>query len=61
MFEDGICEIEKDLYSKTIKISDINYQIARREEQVDIFTRYCELLNYLIAQCTCKYPLSIEG
>lgn len=46
MFEDGICEIEKDLYSKTIKISDINYQIARREEQVDIFTRYCELLNY---------------
>lgn len=46
MFEDGICEIERDLYSKTIKISDINYQIARREEQVDIFTRYCELLNY---------------
>jgi len=46
MFEDGICQVEYGLYSKTFKISDINYQIARREEQVDIFTRYCEVLNY---------------
>lgn len=46
MFEDGICEVEFGLYSKTFKISDINYQIARREDQVDIFTRYCEVLNY---------------
>ena len=46
MFECGICEINEGLYSKTIKISDINYQIARREEQVDIFTKYCEVLNY---------------
>lgn len=46
MFEDGICEVENGLYSKTIKFSDINYQIARREEQVEIFSRYCEFLNY---------------
>ena len=46
MFEDGICEIEKGLYSKSIKFADINYQIARREEQVEIFSRYCEFLNY---------------
>jgi len=46
MIEDGICEIEEGLYSKTIAISDINYQIARREDQVNIFTRYCEFLNY---------------
>lgn len=46
MFEDGICEVSEGLYSKTIKISDINYQIARRDEQVDIFTKYCEILNY---------------
>ena len=57
MFEDGICEIEEGLYSKTIKISDINYQIARREEQVDIFTRYCELLNYF--DSTMKLQISI--
>lgn len=46
MFEDGICEVEKGLYSKCIKFADINYQIARREEQVEIFSRYCEFLNY---------------
>lgn len=46
MFEDGICEIEDGLYSKCFKFSDINYQTARREEQVDIFSRYCEVLNY---------------
>lgn len=46
MFEDGICEVENGLFSKTIKFSDINYQIARREDQVEIFSRYCEFLNY---------------
>ena len=47
MFDDGICEVEQGLYSITLKISDINYQTARRDEQVDIFSRYCELLNTL--------------
>ena len=46
MFEDGICEIEHGLYSRSVKFSDINYQTARRDEQVDLFTRYCEVLNY---------------
>lgn len=46
MFEDGICEITEGLYSKTIKFSDMNYQIARREDQVEIFSKYCEFLNY---------------
>lgn len=46
MFEDGICEVENGLFSKCIKFADINYQIARREEQVEIYSRYCEFLNY---------------
>lgn len=46
MMEDGICEIEPGLYSRTMKFSDINYQTARRDDQVDIFSRYCEVLNY---------------
>ena len=49
MFEDGICEVVDGFYSKSIKFSDINYQIARREEQVDIFSKYCEFLNYFDA------------
>lgn len=46
MFEDGICEVAPGVYSKTLQFSDINYQIAKREQQVDIFTKYCECLNY---------------
>jgi len=46
MFEDGICEVEPGLYSRTVKFSDINYQTARQDEQRDLFTRYCEVLNY---------------
>lgn len=45
MYDDGLCEIEPGLYSRTIKFGDINYQTARKEEQEDSFIRYCELLN----------------
>lgn len=45
MFEDGICNIDDHSYSKTIKISDINYQSAKQDEQLGIFSRYCEILN----------------
>ncbi len=29
-----------------LKFSDINYQVAQRDEQIDIFSKYCEVLNY---------------
>ena len=35
-----------NFFSKTLKFSDINYQVAQRDEQIDIFSRYCEILNY---------------
>ena len=46
MFEDGVCKVDEGLYSKTIKFSDINYQLSNRSEQINIFSRYCEFLNY---------------
>ena len=46
MVEDGICHIEGNLWSKTFAFSDINYQIARRDKQVEIFAAYMEALNY---------------
>ena len=45
MFESGICELSTNYYSKSIQFSDINYQIASKEEQQGIFTKYCALLN----------------
>ncbi len=45
MYDTGVCDLGGGMYSRTIQFSDINYQAARRDAQVDIFTRYCELLN----------------
>lgn len=45
MYEDGLCEIEPGLYSLSIQFGDINYQLSREEDQINTFTRYCELLN----------------
>ncbi len=59
MYEDGICEIENGLYSMTLKISDINYQTARRDEQIDIFSRYCEILNTL--EDPLRYQITIDN
>ena len=46
MIEDGICEIEEGVFSKTITFDDINYQTARSVDQVAIFKQYCEFINY---------------
>lgn len=46
MYQNGVCQVGEYFFSKTIKISDINYQVAQRDEQIDIFSRYCEVLNY---------------
>ena len=37
MFEDGICYLGNGMYSRTFKFSDINYQTACREEQIEVF------------------------
>lgn len=47
MTKDGICYIGDDLYSRTISFTDINYQIAKQEDQEDIWNKYMEILNSL--------------
>ena len=46
MYDDGLCAITSELYSKTIQFSDINYQTARLQEQSDLFAKWCETLAY---------------
>jgi hypothetical protein len=46
MFQNGICQTGSNFFSKMLKFSDINYQVAQRDEQIDIFSKYCEILNY---------------
>ena len=46
IYDDGIVEISKGKFSKTIEFPDINYHMANEESQEGIFVKYCELLNY---------------
>ena len=37
MFQDGICQVTKTFFSKTIQFYDINYQLALNEDKTTIF------------------------
>ena len=46
MYENGICDLGNGRYSMTVGFDDINYQSAGKDDQVGIFQKYCELLEY---------------
>lgn len=46
MYSDGILRVDDTHYSKTLQFQDINYQIARQDDQENIFLKYGEFLNY---------------
>lgn len=46
MARDGICRVMDQCYSKTIRFSDINYQLAQNEDKSAIFENWCDFLNY---------------
>lgn len=46
MYQDGICRVYGDHYTKSIVYEDINYSVASRDDQAAIFDGYCAFLNY---------------
>ena len=46
MFQDGICRVGQDYYTKTIQFQDINYQLALQEDKTEIFEEWCSFLNF---------------
>ena len=46
MFQNGICRVEKDYYTKTIQFQDINYQLAEQQDKTEIFEEWCSFLNF---------------
>ena len=46
MFKDGICRVDENYYSKTIRFSDINYKLATDEDQQAIFDNWRKFLNF---------------
>lgn len=43
--QDGIIETSKGVFTKSYLLGDVNYKIAKQEDQEDMFSKYCELLN----------------
>ncbi|MDD3220678.1 MAG: ATP-binding protein [Lachnospiraceae bacterium] len=46
MFQDGVCQVTRNFFTKTIQFYDINYQLALNEDKTTIFENYCDFLNY---------------
>lgn len=59
MLGNNILEVRPNVYSKTYQFADINYQIARQDDQEDIFIRYGEILNCL--DISVEFQISIQN
>ncbi len=46
LYENGIADLGNGEYSVVIGFDDINYQSANKDDQLDIFQKYCEVLEY---------------
>jgi len=46
MCSDGICRVDDNTYSKTVRFYDVNYQLAQSDDQRVIFNSWCDFLNY---------------
>lgn len=42
MYEGGVCEVEPGLFSMTMAFTDVNFQLARQEDQNSLFAQYSE-------------------
>jgi hypothetical protein len=45
-YDEGVFEVLPSQYSKTYVLTDVNYTVAKQEEQEIILALYCEFLNY---------------
>lgn len=58
IYDDGFFRVSRDKYSKTFKFTDINYDVASREDKEAMFLEYSELLNSLDSGATTKLTIN---
>lgn len=46
MYSNGVIHVRDNIYSKSIRFSDVGYQLSADEDKTRIFTLYCSLLNW---------------
>ncbi|MCM1222277.1 MAG: ATP-binding protein [Lachnospiraceae bacterium] len=59
MYRDGICQVTDNFFSVTIQFFDANYSIAEFDEQNNIFSKYCDVIN--LFDNTIKFQLTFEN
>ena len=57
-YDNGLIEIEPNVYSKCIEFSDVNYQVARMDDQINIFCKWGECLNYFSSDIEMSYTIN---
>ena len=57
LYKDGMFKAGRK-YSKTFKFNDINYRVASKEDQMEMFISYCELINTLDTGATTKITIN---
>lgn len=57
LFEKGLCQIDSELFSRTYRLEEVNYQTANREDQIHIFSKMGELLNSLDEDSHLQYTI----
>lgn len=60
IWEDGIMLVGRNKYSKTYRISDINYCVASKEDKETLFLEYSELLNSFDTSATTKITVALR-
>ena len=51
MFQDGICRVGQDYYTKTIQFQDINYQLALQEDKTEMGRSFIRTINRSLIKC----------
>ena len=60
IWDNGICLVGKNKYSFTYKFTDINYQVASKEDKETMFLNYSELLNTFDPTSETKITINLK-
>lgn len=55
MLKDGICQIDKKKFNKTIRFFDINYRLMETADQEGIFAEFSSFLNFFDASVEVQF------
>ncbi len=59
MYQDGVCQVSENFFSLTVQFFDANYSIAEFDEQNNIFSKYCDVIN--LFDNTIRFQLTFEN